>query len=162
MAAGDARDGGYDHGVMTNRSPLRNARAVQPAWTTRRLPVLVLLLLAVALTHGVYADSPAGHAAAHTTAAPHGPAPVTEAPAPEALPDPDTAPAPAPEGHGHGHPPVHHGEHCASAHLPPGPGTAAPDAVTDVSPPAAPCPAASGRAPAPAAAGHGTSVVRQV
>ncbi|MFD5555101.1 hypothetical protein ACFWIA_14850 [Streptomyces sp. NPDC127068] len=150
--------------MMTNRSPLCNVSAVQPVRPLLRLSALVLLLLGVALAHGVYADSAAGHAAAHLGVAPaahhttegHGPAPADACPAPvqQTAPDGDHAPA-------------HPGEHCASGPLPSGPSAPAQAAAPGARPAALPHLTPAGRgtptAPLPGpAAGRGSTVVQQV
>ncbi|MFF2023270.1 hypothetical protein ACFVW2_15910 [Streptomyces sp. NPDC058171] len=150
--------------MMTNRSPLCNASAVQPVRPLLRWSALVLLLLGVVLTHGVYADSAAGHAAAHLGVAPaahhatadHGPAPADACAAPvqRTAPDGDHAPA-------------HPGEHCASGPLPSGPSAPAPAADPGGRPAALARSAPDGHPTPPAllpgaAAGHGSTVVQQV
>ncbi|MFD7549759.1 hypothetical protein ACFV0R_04045 [Streptomyces sp. NPDC059578] len=129
-----------------------------------RLSALVLLLLGVVLSHGVYADSAAGHAAAHLGVAPaahhtaegHGRAPAEACPAPvqQTAPDGDHAPA-------------HPGEHCASGPLPSGPSAPVPVATPGARPAALPHVVLAGRGtpttplPGPTA-GHGSTVVQQV
>ncbi|WP_445398871.1 hypothetical protein ACSMX9_00270 [Streptomyces sp. LE64] len=141
--------------MMTTRSPLRNVRAVVPLRVLRRLPVVIVLLWGVLLSHGVHADTPGHHPAPPSVSAPTA---LAAAPA-----GASTAELP-----GDGHHPVHPAEHCAPAPLPSSTGAAAPDAAPSVDPVAASDPPLPpGRNTAATCgprrtADHGTSVIHRV